>query len=179
KQISWGPDVYAQATGVDFQPDGKLIVLGGGLPGGRVGLARLITASDPVTPAPVTPALPFAKIGSPKSKSVKVKTFRTLSGTAGPVGSVKSVEIALQRIDTKTLKKQKRCFWLQSKKTKFKSVKATKGKCSKPYYRLASGTSKWKYRVTRALPKGSYVLTVRVKLLDGQSGLATKKFKLK
>ena len=32
---------------------------------------------------------------------------------------------------------------------------------------------------SRTLPKGSYVLTVRVKLLDGRTGVFTKKFKLK
>lgn len=177
RKIDWGADVNAGPSGMAFTPDSKLLVSGGGAGTPRSAFARLITASDPVNPIPLEPVV--AKITSPKSKSLKAKNLHVLSGTAGPEGSVKSVQIALQRINTKALKKKKRCYWLRSKKANFKSVRATKGKCSKPYYRTASGTNSWKYRITRTLPKGRYVLTVRVTLLDGRSGLFTKKFKLK
>jgi hypothetical protein len=120
-----------------------------------------------------------AKIKSPSSKSLKALKLKSLSGTAGPAGLVKKVDVALQRKDAKLLKKKKKCSWLKSAKAKFKSVKATKGKCSKPSYLGAKGTDSWKYSLTRTLPKGSYVLTARVTLTGGQTALATKSFKLK
>jgi uncharacterized delta-60 repeat protein len=166
RKIDWGADVSAQSNGLALLPDGKLLVSGAGTGTPRSGLAKLITVSDPVPP----PLLenPFAKISSPKATSMKAKNLHVLSGTAGPLGSVKKVEVALQRVDKKALKKKKRCYYLQASKAKFKSVKATKGKCSKPYFRPATGTTKWKYRITKTLPKGSYALSVKVMLTDGR-----------
>jgi uncharacterized delta-60 repeat protein len=172
----------AESVGSDpgstIAADGKW-VLAGGRPDSRWGMLRMLMADDPASPPVITPAPPVATIGSPRSKLLKRKNFRQISGTAGPAGTVGSVEIALQRTDTRALKKKRRCYWVQSSKAKFKSVKATKGKCSKPYFRKASGTEKWKYSFTRILPKGSYALTVRVTLRDGQTALFTKKFRLK
>lgn len=156
--------------------DGKW-VLSGGAAGARWAMLRMLMADAPVVPPP--PPTPSVTITSPSKKSLKRSKLRQLAGTAGPTGSIAKVEIALQRKDSKLLKKKKRCAWLSSSKAKFKSVKASKSKCSKPYYRAASGTSNWKYRITRTLPTGSYVLTARVTLLDGKTATKTFSFKLK
>lgn len=159
---------------VALQPDGKLVTTVARLGQTNTTLMRLL-ADDPVVPEIV----PELKITSPSKRKLKRSKLRTLAGTAGPAGLVKKVEIALRRKDSKLLKKKKRCAWLSSTKVKFKHTKASKGKCSKPYFRKASGTTKWKYRVTKSLPVGSYALTARVTLIDGRSASKTFSFKLK
>lgn len=154
------------------QPDGKLLVAVDAL--GSVAMARFLTADE----VPSPPLNPTISITSPNRKTIKASKLRSLAGAAGPTGSVKKVEIALLRKDSKLLKK-KRCSWLSSSKAKFKKIKATKGKCSKPYFRTAKGTSSWKYSLSRALPTGSYALTARVTLIDGRSAARTYSFKLK
>lgn len=155
-------------SGLRIQPDGKLLALGGGtLTAARTGIARFITARDPIVPPPGL-APPFAKVISPSKKSLKRSKLKSFAGTAGPTGSVKKVEIALRRIDAKLLSKDKRCLWLNSAKAKFKKVKATKKKCSKPTFKAATGTDNWKYKLSKSLPAGKYELSVKVTLTDGQ-----------
>jgi uncharacterized delta-60 repeat protein len=177
KTVPFSGDGTGSTAAVKLQPDGKLILLGSAT-GQRAAIARFLTDPDPPVNPPGKPAA-VAKIKSPSSKSLKALKLKSLSGTAGPAGLVKKVDVALQRKDAKLLKKKKKCSWLKSAKAKFKSVKATKGKCSKPSYLGAKGTDSWKYSLTRTLPKGSYVLTARVTLTGGQTALATKSFKLK
>ncbi|MGK2878484.1 MAG: delta-60 repeat domain-containing protein [Solirubrobacterales bacterium] len=165
------------ASRIELQPDGKLVVSVARSGQANTTLMRLLPDPPATSSRPIDP--PTATVTSPKSKSMKASKLHLLSGTAGPSGSVKSVKVALQRKDSKALKKKRRCYWMKGMKAKFKSVKATKGRCSKPYYLSASGTNSWKYRVTRTLPKGSYVLTVRVTLLDGRTGLFKMNFRLK
>ncbi|MBJ7354923.1 MAG: hypothetical protein JHC98_08870 [Thermoleophilaceae bacterium] len=169
------PQLGSTPTGVFFDSEQRMIVAGGA-GGARYALIRLITAAD-AAPSPTATA--SVSITSPSKRSIKASKLRALAGTAGPAGSVKKVEIALQRKDSKLLKKHKRCSWLLSGKAKFKRTKASKGKCKKPYYRTASGTDSWKYRLTRKLPVGSYVLTARVTLLDGRTANKTYSFRLK
>jgi uncharacterized delta-60 repeat protein len=163
--LSFGGDATSLPSGALIQPDGKLVV-GANTSPARSGIARLLTADAPPIPPP--PLLtPTVKIKSPASKSVKASKLKSIAGTAGPTGSVKKVEIALRRIDAKLLSKSKKCAWLSSGKAKFKSVKATKKKCAKPYFRAATGTTNWKYKLTKKLPVGKYELSVRVTLTDG------------
>lgn len=136
-------------------------------------LVRLL--ADPIVSPPADPVI---TIKSPAKRKLKASKLKTISGTAGPAGSVKKVEIALQRKDSKLLKKKKRCLWLSSAKAKFRSVTATRGKCSKPSYRAASGTTSWKYKLTKKLPAGSYALTARVTLSSGRSAQHSYMFRI-
>ena len=130
------------------------------------------------------PPLRSTKISSPKGSKISAKKLTRFSGTATVTnGTLAKVEVALQRVDSKLLKKKKRCSWLSSSKVKFKSIKAVKSKCVTPKWLKASGTTKWSYKLAKKkrLPKGSYVLHVRAKAGDGtlQSKPTTKKFKVK
>lgn len=127
-------------------------------------------------PAPIAGLVPQSKIKSPSKSKLKRKKLKTISGTAGPAGSVAKVEIALQRVDAKLLKKSKRCLWLSSSKAKFKKTKATRKKCSTPRFLKATGTTNWRYSLKKTLPAGSYKLFVRVTLTDGtkSSGYSVK-----
>lgn len=127
-------------------------------------------------PAPPAALVPTSKIKSPSKSKLKRKKLKTISGTAGPAGSVAKVEIALQRVDAKLLKKSKRCLWLSSSKAKFKKTNAARKKCSTPRFLKASGTTSWRYSLKKTLPAGSYKLFVRVTLTDGtkSSGYSAK-----
>ncbi len=149
---------------VAMQPDGKVIAAGTLTKSG--GPSTPVTARFLNEPAP-TPPVPVlgAKVTSPKGKKISAKKLTKFAGSATTtVGSVTKVEIAVQRVDKKLLKKSKRCLWLSSSKVKFKRVKAVKSKCSKPKWLKASGTSKWSFKLKKGkrLPKASYVLQVRV-----------------
>lgn len=124
--------------------------------------------------------VPASKISSPKKSKIAAKKLKTLSGTATPAGSLSKVELALQRIDKKLLKKKKKCLWLSSSKAKFKQVKAKKKKCSTLKWLKAKGTSKWSYKLKKKLPRGSYVLSVRATGSNGviQAKPRVKKFKV-
>lgn len=157
------PSDFGSTNGIALQPDGKQLVAGGGE---SLRVARLL-ADPPLVP--ISALVPTATITSPKSKSVKRKRLKRFAGTAGPAGNVAKVEIALQQVDKRLLKKRKRCRWLSSSKAKFKVVKATKGKCTKPRFLKARGTESWSYKLSKPLPKGSYRLLVRVTLTDGNA----------
>lgn len=128
--------------------------------------------------------VPSAKISTPKKSKTSAKKLTKFAGTASSnKGTVTKVEVALQRVDTKLLKKKKRCIWLSGNKAKFKQNKAVKKKCSKQRWLKASGTTSWTYKLKRKLPKGKYVLSVRATSIDGsvrvvQSKPTVKKFKV-
>ena len=164
------------------QPDGRIVAAGSvqlDSNNERVpAVARL--QANPVIP--VSAPVLSAKVTSPKGKSIAAKKLKKFAGTAATTsGSVTKVEIALQRTDKKLLKKSKRCLWLSSNRAKFKKVKASKSeKCSKPKWLKASGTVKWSYKLKKKLPKGSYVLQVRVTGGGATTVFATaRKFRVK
>lgn len=159
---------------VMLQSDGKVVakVARGGQT--NTTLMRLLTAPDA---APGSGA-PTVKITSPPKRSLKASKLKSFAGTAGPAGSIKKVEIALQRKNSKLLKKHKKCSWLSSSKAKFKNNSAKHGKCSKLRYLKASGTTNWKYKLSKSVPVGSYALTARVTLISGAIAKKTYAFKL-
>jgi uncharacterized delta-60 repeat protein len=164
------------ADGLVVQPDGKPVALG--QYGSSVSaLFRLTAPADPAVPGGGGQSDPIVKISSPAKKSLKASKLKSFAGTAGPAGEIKKVEIALQRKDSKLLKKKK-CAWLSSAKAKFKNTSATKGKCTKFRYLAATGTTSWKYALKRALPAGKYVLTARVTLASGRSAEHSYMFRL-
>lgn len=136
----------------------------------------IVRLQGPPPVVPIAAPIPQSKIKSPSKRKLKRTKLKAISGTAGPAGSVAKVEIALQRLDAKLLKKSKRCLWLSSAKAKFKKTKATRKKCSTPRFLKATGTTNWRYSLKKTLPAGSYKLFVRVTLTDGtkSSGYSVK-----
>ena len=86
--------------------------------------------------------------------------------------------MAIQRVDKKLLKKSKRCLFVKSTKGSLTKVKSVKGKCSKPKWLKARGTTAWSYTLKRALKPGSYVLSVRATGAGGVSKTVTKRVRL-
>ncbi|MFT4049319.1 MAG: hypothetical protein QM648_05700 [Solirubrobacterales bacterium] len=129
---------------------------------------------------PGPPIATSTKIAKPSKSKNKASKLMKFSGTATPVGQVAKVEVAIQRIDSKLLKKKKQCLWLSSNKAKFKKVKAVKKRCAAPKWLKATGTASWSYKLKKKLARGSYVLQVRATATDGtvQAKPTTKKFKI-
>jgi uncharacterized delta-60 repeat protein len=140
----------------------------------------ILKLHGPNDPDPVPAIVPGSKISTPSKSKYKAKKLRKFAGTGTPPGKIAKVEIALQRIDSKLLKRKKRCLWLSSNKAKFKKTKAVKKKCSSPKWLKAGGTDKWSYKLKKKLPQGSYVLSVRATATDGnvQAKPTTKKFRV-
>jgi uncharacterized delta-60 repeat protein len=128
---------------------------------------------DYVAPPPVPAA---AKFGSIKSTQ-KAKKFKKISGTASGEGLTK-VEVAIQRVDSKLLKKSKKCTFVKSSKAATKNFKAVKGKCVPGVWLRATGTTSWSYKLKKTLKKGSYKLYVRAFGTAGVSPIKTKSIKL-
>lgn len=158
---------------IALQTDGKVVAVAQrGLP--DTTLVRLLGDPPPATPA----AEPSIVVTAPAGKTVKAKKLKALAGTAGPAGSVALVKVALQKVDKPLLKNEKQCLWLANHRGKFKQVKATHKKCSKPLYRKARGTTSWKYALKNSLAKGKYVLYAQVRLDDGRTATVRKRFRV-
>jgi uncharacterized delta-60 repeat protein len=156
-----------------LQADGKVVAVAQrGQP--YTTLVRLL--GDPAPPAPET--APSVQVTSPAGKTVKAKKLKALAGTAGPTESVALVRVALQRVDKPLLKEKKRCLWLANHRAKFKKVKATQKKCSRPLYRKATGTSSWNYALRNQLGKGKYVLYAQVRLDDERTATVRTRFRV-
>lgn len=167
--IVGSPDV----NDVVVQPDGKIMSTGSIFTATNDRYPLSIRLQQYVAPVPPAPVL-GAKVSSPKGKKISAKKLRKFAGTATTTNdAVTKVEIAVQRVDKKLLKKSKRCLWLSSSKVKFKKVKAVKSKCDAPKWLKATGTSNWSFKLKKKkyLPKASYVLQVRV-----TSGITTQTF---
>lgn len=172
-------DLGGDDEGVDVvvRPDLKIVVGGSSAVNG-VQTHDFVVLQYEGTTAPAPPPVPVSKISSPSKKTLTRKKLRKISGTAGPAGLVSKVEVAIRRIDSKSLKK-KRCVWLRNNKAKFKKNKSTsKKKCTTQVWLKARGTSKWSFSLSkkRYLPKGSYEIFSRVTLTDGtrQTTFTTK-----
>jgi hypothetical protein len=95
-------------------------------------------------------ATPDSAANAPKGSKI-----RSFSGTAKDDATVAKVEIGLLQLG----KKKGTCKQLTSQG---KFVVTSRGRCTEPTRFLrARGTTKWSYKLRRALPKGSYVLFSR------------------
>jgi uncharacterized delta-60 repeat protein len=162
---------------VAVQPDGKFLSVGTAsssstLPS-SVQVIRLL--GNYVAPAAVPVPL-TAKITSPSKSKLKASKLKSISGTAAGTGLTK-VQLAIQRIDGKLLKKQKKCRFVKNSKGATKNFKAVKKKCTPTKYLTAKGTTSWKYLLK--LKPGKYKLYVRSVGTDGVAGTSvTKTFTL-
>jgi hypothetical protein len=83
------------------------------------------------------------------------------SAAASPIEKVKKVEIALVRLHGNAKPARAGCLWLRDARARFKLKKPRKGRCDEALWLRAKGTSRWKFRLRKALPKGSYALYSR------------------
>ena len=157
-----------------LQADGRYLI-GYRYENDGIQLHRLL--GDYTPPAPAAPVVPTAKFGSSVKSKSKASKFKKLRGTAAGT-SITRVEVAIQRVDKKLLKKSKRCLFVKSTKGSLTKVKSVKGKCSKPKWLKARGTTAWSYTLKRALKPGSYVLSVRATGAGGVSKTVTKRVRL-
>jgi uncharacterized delta-60 repeat protein len=162
---------------LELLPGDRALLVGSGstAPAVQAGfVAKLRGVNDP------DPIVPTSTVSSPKKSKTAAKKLTKFAGTAAPAGKIAKVEIAVQKVDSKLLKKKRRCLWLSSNKAKFKKIKAVQKKCATPRWLTANGTTAWTYKLKRKLPKGSYRLSVRSTATDGnvQAVPTLKKFKI-
>ena len=101
----------------------------------------------------------FFEGSSKRSTSLEVASAH--AAAAGP--RVGRVEIALLRKQGKARAvATPRCLWMRNGKAEFKRVKAgEKNRCDAPVWLRARGTARWRFRGSKALPKGRYVVYAR------------------
>lgn len=138
---------------------GRLIATGGADNGEDDDSMLFAVKAAPDPPAgPAGPGPePLAKITSPKGGSSSKLT--KISGTASG-GTISRVKLAIERVDSKLLKKKKRCVFVKSTKrtTKRVKVKTTKT-CGVGVTINAKGTSSWSLKFSKSLPAGQYRIT--------------------
>jgi uncharacterized delta-60 repeat protein len=166
------PGTTGNIYDLNVQADGKYLVTSVSLPDRILTVRRIWGDATPA--APVAATAGFSK--SIKSK-MKAKKLKTIKGTASGTGVTK-VELAIQKIDSKLLKKKKRCSYVKSTKTTIKKVKAVKGKCKPSVWIKASGTASWSVKLKKALKPGKYVFSVRATGAAGVGAVKTKKVTL-
>lgn len=155
------------------QPDGRYLATY--TVGKDIYVRRMI--GDGPEPAPPVVPLTIALSASLKS-STKASKFKSIAGTAAGTGLSK-VELAIQRVDSKLLKKSKKCTYVKSPSGSTTNVKASHGKCVPSKWLKAKGTASWSYKLSKALPAGKYVISVRSVGSGGAtSAVKTKSVKL-
>lgn len=141
-------------TSAAVQADGRYLGIGYNDAFGGNALVRLI-GDGPEPPAPPAPIALTTKIKSPSKSKMKASKLKSIAGTAAGTGLVK-VKLAIQKIDSKLLKKSKRCLFVTSSKGKTKKYKSVKKRCSPTKYLTAKGTTNWSYKIK--LKPGKYKL---------------------
>ncbi len=90
---------------------------------------------------------------------------REIAGTAS--GSVGGVEVAVVRATGGAKAAAATCSWLASTRGSFRRTPAARGRCRTPVWLDASGTKRWKLRLSRRLARGSYVVYSRAITKEG------------
>lgn len=159
----------ASEASIAVQPDGKYLIAARGADG-QVFVTRLW--GDHALPTPAT-----ASFARTLKKKMKASKSRKISGTAGGT-DVGKVEIAIQRVDAKLLKKSKKCTYVKSARGTTKNYKAAPGKCRPAVWLAAKGTTSWSLKLRRSLPPGKYVFNARATGLLGVGAITMKNVKL-
>lgn len=166
-------DIDALAGAV--QSDGKYLFGVAVDVDGRIVIQRILGEYvDPPSP-PVAATVKFAS--SLKSR-LKASRLKSISGTAAGSG-VSRIEIAVQKVDSKLLKKSRRCLFVKSSRGALSKVRSVRGKCSNPKWLVAKGTASWSYRLSRSLKPGRYVVSARATGSAGVGKTLTKKVTLR
>lgn len=128
---------------------------------------------EPVGPGTHNPA-PRATIGAMRSR-LRARALRAFSGSAAdPDDDVALVRVGLVRIA------KRRCETLR-KNGRLARTTLTRGTCVPTAWLNATGTTSWRLKLRRRLPRGRYVLYAQAMDAAGhtQSGFATRKFTLR
>lgn len=121
-------------------------------------------------PAPQPASAAFsAKL---KSKT-RARKLRKISGTSAGTGD-SSVEVAIQQVDGKLLKKSGRCRYVKSTRGKVSRPRAVGGTCVPNVWLPARGNVRWSLSLSKALKPGKYVLSVRATGTLGVGAVTTK-----
>lgn len=152
-----------------LQPDGKYVIAVR-KPDDRLSFLRIWGDS----PAPQPATVAFSASVKSKQKAKKAKRF---AGTTGGTG-ISKVELAIQKVDSKLLKKSKKCRYVKSKSASLKKYKAVAGKCAPGAWLKANGTATWSLKLSKALKPGKYVLSARSTGVLGLSPVVTKSITL-
>lgn len=163
------PGESPAAAAITRQLDGKYVIAATNS-AGDVSLLRIW--GDHPAPQPVTAAF-SAKL---KSKT-RARKLRRISGTSAGTG-VSSVEVAIQKLDSKLLKKSGRCRYLKSTRGRQSRPRAVGGTCVPNVWLPARGNELWSLSLSKALKPGKYVLSVRATGTLGVGGVTTKKVTL-
>ena len=124
-------------------------------------------------PGPGPAAGPARKVSSritrPRGKQpLRRSTLKTIRGTASATGgTLRRVEVSIRRIEPR------RCAWVTSRRAAIKRTRQVKGRCTKPVWITASGTTTWSLKLARALPAGRYEIRSRARLADGTTESST------
>ncbi len=160
------------ANALTFDAAGRIIA-SGAADNGPDNDAMLFAAkavSDPPIAPPAPSPEPLAKIASPKAGSATKLT--KISGTATG-GAIARVQLAIERVDAKQLKK-KRCVFIKNTKRATKKVKVNSTKsCGVGVTINAKGTSSWSLKFSKSLPVGQYRITA---IAVGSNGAKTATF---
>lgn len=151
------------------QADGKFLVIGANSSPWALTLRRIWGDGQPTAAG--------ARFGKSLKSKLRAKKLRKISGTATGTELLK-VEIAIQRIDAKLLKKKKRCAYVKSTKLSVKKVKAVKGKCVPSVWIKAVGTAAWSLKLKKSLKPGKYVFSARATGLAGAGRTFKKTVKI-
>ena len=142
---------WALGAGWGYKGEATLAAVEGGEPAPGQGVQTETAANS----------APIGKANAPKAK-------KSFSGTATDDGSVKKVEIGILKV----IKQGSSCQQLKSKSANF-----AKAGCAAPTkYFAAKGTSKWSFKLTKALKKGKYVLFARITDDKGASTVVRRAF---
>ena len=95
---------------------------------------------------------------------VRARGLRRLSGTAS--GDVARVEIAMVRTSGGARTAAPRCRWLTAK-GRLKTRPPSQGRCVNGQFVSARGKTRWRLRLRRRLPRGSYTVYSRAISADG------------
>jgi uncharacterized delta-60 repeat protein len=121
------------------------------------------------------PVVPVSvAFGASLKSKLKASKAKTIAGSANGT-FLSRVELAIQKVDGKLLKKSKKCAFVKSPKGATTNVKAVKGKCAPAAWLAATGTGSWSYKLTKALKPGKYVFSVRAAGSDGTFSAVAKK----
>lgn len=165
--------VYRTVASLDDGEDGLAGAAFGRFEGGPPPTPP-VPPTTPPTP-PDSSDVPLSIKINTKSK-LKASKFKAVTGMAAGTGLAR-VEIAIQRVDTKLLKKSKKCLYLKNPRGAFGKIGARGGKCLPARALRASGTANWSYRLTKPLKPGKYVISARP-VSDDHGKVVTRKLTL-
>lgn len=163
------PGVSPYAAAITRQLDGKYVIATSN-DSGDLSLLRIW--GDHPAPQPATASF-SAKLRS----KTRAKKLRKISGASAGTG-VSRIDVAIQQVDSRLLKKSGRCRYLKSTRGKISRPRAVGGRCVPNVWMRARGNVRWSLNLRKALKPGKYVLSVRATGMLGVGAVTTKSITL-